>query len=95
MDTRPSDFTLATGLVVGSKERADIIAAARTALDALAKHFGLLKERIEVDTPTTIRIVHQQLSSPNDRPGPRGVRSHLAVASPALLEPARSGDRVG
>ena len=31
MDTRPSDFTLATGLVVGSKERADIIATARLA----------------------------------------------------------------
>ena len=29
MDTRPSMFTLATGLVVGSKERADIIATSR------------------------------------------------------------------
>ena len=32
MDTRPSDFTLATGLVVGSKERADIITTARRAI---------------------------------------------------------------
>ena len=32
MDTRPSDFTLATGLVVGSKERADVIATARLAI---------------------------------------------------------------
>jgi hypothetical protein len=32
MDTRPSDFTLATGLVVGSQERADIIATARLAI---------------------------------------------------------------
>ena len=29
------------------------------ALDTLAKHFGLLKERIELDHPVSIRIVHE------------------------------------
>jgi phage terminase small subunit len=41
------------------------------ALDTLAKHFGLLKERLELDAPT-VTVIHHQLERDGgtDRPAP-------------------------
>ena len=32
------------------------------ALDTLAKHFGLLKEKVELEHPTSIRIIHEHVA---------------------------------